>query len=322
MAILGKFNKRAKVDNESGLSTNSALSGGRFFNARGNPNIQIEGMSFLERINIYHILLTISRWKFLAIILLFYIAVNTVFACVYLLIGINNLNGVIASTNAAKFEEAFFFSAQTFTTVGYGRINPTGFLTSLVASLEALTGLLAFALATGLMYGRFARPRAYIRYSNKALIVPFRDGIALMFRMVPFTRNYLVNVEAKLTAAMRVTENGIYKTKFFNMALDISKATTLVSNWTLVHIINEDSPLYGLSKEDIKNSQLELLVFIQGFDESFSNIVISRSSYTYEDIIYGAKFVPMFHPNESNTSTVLHLDKLDEYTIEKLPVDF
>ena len=322
MAILGKFNKRAKVDNESGLSTNSALRGGRFFNARGNPNMQIEGMSFLEKINIYHILLTIPRWKFLAIILLFYISINIAFACVYLLIGINNLNGMLATTNAEKFEEAFFFSAQTFTTVGYGRINPTGFITSLVASLEALTGLLAFALATGLMYGRFARPRAYIRYSNKALFVPFREGVAVMFRMVPFTRNYLVNVEAKVTAAMRVMEDGVLKTKFFNMALDISKATTLVSNWTIVHIINEESPLFGLNKEDIQTSQLELLVFIQGFDESFSNIVISRSSYTYEDIIYGAKFVSMFHPNEDNTTTILHIDKLDDYTIEKLPIDY
>ena len=322
MAILGKFNKRAKVDNESGLSTNSALRGGRFFNARGNPNMQIEGMSFLERINIYHILLTIPRWKFLAIILLFYISINIAFACVYLLIGINNLNGMLATTNAEKFEEAFFFSAQTFTTVGYGRINPTGFITSLVASLEALTGLLAFALATGLMYGRFARPRAYIRYSNKALFVPFREGVAVMFRMVPFTRNYLVNVEAKVTSAMRVMEDGVLKTKFFNMALDISKATTLVSNWTIVHIINEESPLFGLNKEDIQTSQLELLVFIQGFDESFSNIVISRSSYTYEDIIYGAKFASMFHPNEDNTTTILHIDKLDDYTIEKLPIDY
>jgi len=322
MAILGKFNKRAKVDNESGLSTNSALRGGRFFNARGNPNMQIEGMSFLEKINIYHILLTIPRWKFLAIILLFYISINIAFACVYLLIGINNLNGMLAATNAEKFEEAFFFSAQTFTTVGYGRINPTGFITSLVASLEALTGLLAFALATGLMYGRFARPRAYIRYSNKALFVPFREGVAVMFRMVPFTRNYLVNVEAKVTAAMRVMEDGVLKTKFFNMALDISKATTLVSNWTIVHIINEESPLFGLNKEDIQTSQLELLVFIQGFDESFSNIVISRSSYTYEDIIYGAKFASMFHPNEDNTTTILHIDKLDDYTIEKLPIDY
>ena len=137
--------------------------------------------------------------------------------------------------------------------------------------------------------------------------------------MVPYTKNYLMNVEVKLTVAMRLLEDGVLKNKFFNAALDISKANSLTSNWTLVHIINEESPLFGLNKDDIENAQLELLIFLQGFDESFANTVISRSSYSYEDFVYGAKFVPMYHPNENNTSTILHLDKLDEYTIEALP---
>ena len=279
MAILKKFNRKAKVENETGLSTNSALSGGRFFNNNGNPNVQVKGMRFFERLNIYHALLSMPRWKFLLVIVIFFISINLVFASIYLLIGIEHLNGMIATNNAEKFGEAFFFSAQTFTTVGYGRISPIGFATSFTAALEALTGLLTFALATGLMYGRFARPRAYIRYSKNALYVPFREGTALMFRLVPYTKNYLMNVEVKLTVAMRVMDEGALKTKFFTAALDISKAITLTSNWTLVHIINEESPLFGLTKEDIKNAELELLIFLQGFDESFSNTVISRSSY-------------------------------------------
>ena len=320
MAILKKFNRKAKIDNETGLSTNSALSGGRYFNNNGNPNVQVKGMRFFERLNIYHALLSMPRWKFLLVIVIFFISINLVFASIYLLIGIEHLNGMIATNNAEKFGEAFFFSAQTFTTVGYGRISPIGFATSFTAALEALTGLLTFALATGLMYGRFARPRAYIRYSKNALYVPFRDGTALMFRLVPYTKNYLMNVEVKLTVAMRVMDEGALKTKFFTAALDISKAITLTSNWTLVHIINEESPLFGLTKEDIKNAELELLIFLQGFDESFSNTVISRSSYSYADIVYGAKFVPMYHPNEDNTSTILHLDKLDEYIATELPI--
>ena len=320
MAILKKFNRKAKVENETGLSTNSALSGGRFFNNNGNPNVQVKGMRFFERLNIYHALLSMPRWKFLLVIVIFFISINLVFASIYLLIGIEHLNGMIAANKTEKIGEAFFFSAQTFTTVGYGRISPIGFATSFTAALEALTGLLTFALATGLMYGRFARPRAYIRYSKNALYVPFREGTALMFRLVPYTKNYLMNVEVKLTVAMRVMDETALKTKFFTAALDISKAITLTSNWTLVHIINEESPLFGLTKEDIKNAELELLVFLQGFDESFSNTVISRSSYSHADFVYGAKFVPMYHPNEDNTSTILHLDKLDEYIAAELPV--
>ena len=320
MATLHKINRKAKVDNESGLSTNTALSGGRFFSDDGSPNIKVEGMSFLERLNIYHSLLSMPRLKFLLVIVIFFLGINFLFATVYLIIGIDHLNGMIATNNLERFGEAFFFSAQTFTTVGYGRISPIGFAASFVAALEALTGLLTFALATGLIYGRFARPRAYIQYSKNALVAPFRDGIALMFRMVPYTKNYLVNVEVKVTLAMRVLEDEILKNKFFNLSLDISRATTMVSNWTLVHVINEDSPLFNLSKLDIQNAQTEILIFVQGFDESFSNTVISRHSYFYDEVVYGAKFAPMFHPSEDNKKTILHLDKLDDYVTAELNV--
>lgn len=322
MGILKHFNRKAKIENESGLSTNSALSGGRFFGKKGNANVRVQGMHFLERLNIYHSLLTMSRYQFLLAILAFFISINLVFAGIYLWIGIDHLNGLAANSFSEKFGEAFFFSAQTFTTVGYGRISPIGFLASFVSSLEALTGLMSFAVVTGLIYGRFSRPKAYLKYSKNILFAPYKDAVALMFRFVPYTKNYLVNVEVKVTVAMRILDEGILKTRFFNAPLEIAKANTLVSNWTLVHVINEDSPLYNLSKQDLENAQVEFLVFVQGFDETFSNTVISRTSYAYEELIVGAKFSPMFHPSDDNTSTILHLDKLDDFTEEKLPEEF
>lgn len=316
------LNRKAQVNNETGLGTNTALGGGRFFNKNGVPNIHTTGLPFWRRINLYHSMLSMARWKFITIILLFFVLINLLFACIYLSIGIDHLGGMVANSDAEKFGEAFFFSAQTFTTVGYGRINPIGFTASLAASLEALTGLMSFALVTGLLYGRFARPRAFIRYSKNAIFAPFRDGVALMFRMVPYTRNYLMNVEVKVTLAVKISEDGQMKNRFFNMPLDIAKATTMTSNWTLVHVINEESPLFGFSKEDMANAEAELLIFVQGFDESFSNTVVSRASYLYEDFVFGAKFRPMFHPNEDKTSTILHLDKLDDYEEVELPMKF
>jgi inward rectifier potassium channel len=313
MAILKNFNKKAKVENETGLGTNSNYSAGRFFNKDGTPNIQIADANFWETKNIYHILLTMPRWKFGTLILLFFISINLFFAILYLIIGIEHLGGMVANTNAQKFGEAFFFSAQTFTTVGYGRINPIGFLASVTAALEALCGLMSFALATGLLYGRFARPKAYIRYSKNALFAPFKDGVALMFRMVPYTKNYLVNVEVKVTIAMKVIEEGQVKNKFYNANLDIAKANTMTSNWTLVHPINEDSPLYNLTKEEIESAATELLVFVQGFDESFANTVVSRASYIANELVYGAKFTPMYAPAINGKSTVLYLNKLDDF---------
>jgi inward rectifier potassium channel len=261
MALLRHLNRKAKVENETGLSTNSNLNAGRFFNKDGTPNIQVGGMKFGEKINLYHTLLTMPRWKFALLIILFFVGINLFFAFVYLAIGIEHLGGMVANTRSEKFGEAFFFSTQTFTTVGYGRINPIGFAASVAAAFEALCGLMSFALATGLLYGRFARPKAYIQYSKNALLAPFKDGTALMLRMVPFTKNHLVNVEAKVTVAMKINEDGQIKNKFYNADLDIAKANSLTSNWTLVHPINEESPLFGLTKDDINNSNVEILVF-------------------------------------------------------------
>ena len=322
MALLKNFNRRAKIENESGLGTNSSLNAGRFFNIDGSPNMEVAGMSFWERINWYHALLNMPRWKFAMLVLFFFVTINLLFAFAYLLIGIEHLGGMVANSNAEKFGEAFFFSAQTFTTVGYGRINPIGFAASVTAAFEALCGLMSFALATGLLYGRFAKPKAYIRYSKNALLAPFKDGVALMFRMVPYTKNYLVNVEVKVTIAMKVTEDGQIKNRFYNAALDIAKANTMTANWTLVHIINEDSPLFNLTKEDINNASLEMLIFVQGFDESFSNTVISRTSYTADEFVYGAKFLPMYAPAADGTQTILHIDKLNDYEPAKLIVDY
>lgn len=316
-----KLNKNAQVNNETGLGTNTTLSGkGRFFNRNGNPNMEIRGMMLWGRLNIYHSLLTMSMWKFLLVVVIYFLGTNLIFSGIYFLIGIEHLGGLMQVKGLELFGEVFFFSAQTFTTVGYGRINPMGFAASFTASMEALTGLMTFAIATGIMWGRFSRPKAYIRYSKNAIVAPFRDGIALMFRMVPYTRNYLVNVEVKVTLAMQVTEDGQMKNRFFNMPLDIAKANTMTANWTLVHIINEESPMYGFTKEDLSNARAEMLVFVQGFDESFSNTVISRTSYTYEEFIFGAKFLPMYHPSEDGMKTVLHLDQLDTYEEVLLPV--
>ncbi len=319
MAVFKKLNRKAKAEAETGLSSTNQ-NGGRFFDKNGNPSVELKGMGFLERLNIYHVLLSMKRWKFLLSIIAFFMGINLLFALLYLLIGVEHLAGMNVQSTAEKIGEAFFFSAQTFTTVGYGRISPTGFATSFVASLEALTGLMSFALATGLLYGRFARPKTFIKYSTHALFAPFKGGNALMFRFAPYTRNYLMNVEVKVTAAMRVEEDGVIKNKFLNVTLDVAKAITLTLNWTIVHVIDEESPFYGLSKEDIINSKLELLVFVQGFDESFSNTVISRSSYTFDELVYGARFVPMFNPNQDNTGTELHMEKLDEYELIELPV--
>jgi inward rectifier potassium channel len=316
MEVFKKKRKNIKVDNSTGFGTNAANYGGRFLDKSGQANIEKKGLPFFDQISWFHTMLSLPAWKFQIIIFSVFLGVNFIFATIYYGIGIEHLNGVTATTEIEKFGQAYFFSAQTFTTVGYGHINPQGFLTSAIAAIEALSGLLAFALATGLLYGRFSKPKAYLKFSTNALIAPFQEGKALMLRLVSYKNTTLTDAEAKITLGMIVMENGKKINKFFQLPLEYDRVNALTLSWTLVHPIDENSPLFNFTDEDYKNQQGEILVFVKAFDEMFSNIVAIRTSYTFDEVIFGGKFVQMYEHSQDNTKTILHIDKLN--TFEKL----
>jgi inward rectifier potassium channel len=318
MAFPHKINKKAKAENNTGFGTNSQNYGGRFINKNGNANIQKVGISFLEGISWYHTMLKIPRWKFFFIIILFYFIVNLFFASIYMFIGVENLRGVTSVSRIDKFGEAFFFSIQTFTTVGYGHISPSGFLASFVAAVEALSGLLSFAIATGLFYGRFSKPNAFIKFSENALIAPYKDGTALMMRLAPHKNTNLTDAEAFVTVGILIDENGVISNKFYNLPLEMNKINALTLSWTLVHPIDEESPLFNLNQSDYRDTSGEILVFIKTFDDMYSSTVAKRTSYTFDEVVYGAKFTAMYSKNESNTKTVLHLENLNSFIKVKL----
>src|ERR1700722_5406542 len=224
MAISKKIDPLLKVNNDTGFGTNADNYGGRFINRDGTFNLRKEGKSFLERYSIYHHMLTLPRWRFATVLVVFFLLANLVFASVYLLVGINQLTGVIATTPWGKFKEVYFFSTETFTTVGYGRVNPVGDGANFIASIEAMTGFLSFAIATGLIYGRFSKPRAYLAFSDYALIAPYQDKTALMFRFVSFKENHmLTNVEVVVTIGLTVVENEVPVFKFYSLSLERSR---------------------------------------------------------------------------------------------------
>lgn len=309
-----KINARAKTDTNTGFGTNANSYGGRFINKNGTANIEKRGMHLFERISWYHTMIDMPAWKFMSVILCFYILINFVFAVIYFGIGIEHLNGIDTSESVMdQFGQAYFFSAQTFTTVGYGHVSPTGFLTSALSSAEALIGLLSFAIATGLFFGRFSRPKAFLKFSHNALIAPYKDGIALMIRVTPFKNTNFTDAEVKMTLGMSVDENGKKTNKFYSLNLEMSKINALTLSWTLVHPINEESPFYKFTKEDFENGDGEIIVYIKTFDDLFSTTVSATSSYTFKEFVYGARFELMYSENEDNTKTILHLDKLNSF---------
>lgn len=318
MNLLKKINAKAKAEINTGFGTNSSSYGGRFITKSGNANVKKTGIGFLDSISWYHTMLNIPRWKFMVIVVLFYFVVNFFFASLYYLNGVENLKGVVMSSSMDKFGQAFFFSIQTFTTVGYGHISPSGFSASLIAAVEALFGLLSFAIATGLFYGRFSKPKAHILFSKNAIIAPYKEGTALMFRLTPYKNTNLTDAEAKITLGMKVEESGISVNKFFSLELEMEKVNSLTMSWTLVHPISESSPLYHFSQADYQNLEGEILVFMRMFDDMYSTTVAKRTSYIFSEIVYGAKFTPMFSRNEDESKSLLHIDKLNDYEMVNL----
>jgi inward rectifier potassium channel len=319
MATHFRARKIKSVDN-TGFSTSNNTEGGKLVNKDGSANIKKTGIAFWKRISLYHFLLRLPRWKFLLTVFLFYGLLNTLFALIYVIIGVENLQGVLVDNDMLNnFQQAFFFSSQTLTTVGYGHISPVGLAANILASLESFIGILSFALVTGLLYGRFTRPRAYLTFSDNVLVAPYQGMKAIMIRAATYKDNHLTDVEAQITVMMYLVEDGKRTRRFFNLPLEIKKINSLALSWTLVHAINEDSPLYLMNFDDFIESEIEIMYHLKGFDDHFSNIVQQRTSYVPSDMVYGARFLPMFHKSEDNTTTIVELDKINEHELVTLP---
>jgi inward rectifier potassium channel len=257
-------------------------------------------------------MLNLPLWKFITIIVAFYFSINLVFTLAYLLAGMDQLQGMLATTTWGKFKEVYFFSTETFTTVGYGRVNPVGDGANLISAIESMSGFLSFALATGLIYGRFSRPKAFLVFSEEALISPYRGDTALMFRFASYKDYHtLTNVEIKVNIGLLVMVDGIAQYQFYDLELERSRVDSLPMNWTVVHPIDERSPLKGFTYEDMKTADIELYVLVRGFDDVYSNLVLQRTSYTYHEIQFNRKFIPMYRESEDGKTTILELHKLN-----------
>jgi inward rectifier potassium channel len=220
--------------------------------------------------------------------------------------------------------DSFFFSAQTMSTVGYGHISPKGMATNSVAALESMMGLLAFALATGLLYGRFSRPSAQIIYSKNIIVAPYGDkGKGIMFRLANLRRNMLIDLDIEIIFSYNETVDGKVVRRFYPLELERRKVSVLTLNWTIVHPLDENSPLSDMSKEDLIKSEAGFAILLRAFDDTFSQTVHSRTQYQAHEIVWGAKFKPVFDRDEDGR-IVLDLSKISDHVpfeLEKIGED-
>ena len=289
----------------------------RAINKDGNFNVHRRGAR-LEDHSIYQFLITISWTNFHLLVILTYVVLNAFFAGLYLLAGIEHLQGADASTPMQTFLSAFFFSVHTFTTVGYGTIAPRGLTTNLIASLEAITGLMSLALATGLLYGRFSKPSQRISFSENAILAPYQGATSLQFRIVNRRAVNLLELEANVLLMMVDKTSVPPIRKYSQLTLERRSVYFFPLPWTIVHPIDPSSPLYGKTAEDLARVHAEILVLIKGFDETFRQTVHARYSYRYDELIWGARFVPAFSV-DTEGDVILHLDDINK--MERVNID-
>lgn len=276
---------------DTGLSSKFQTHTQRIIDRDGNFNVTKTGISKLESFNLYHYLINESWGKFFFHSLIFYVLTNIVFSFVYYWAGVEHL-GIDASQGFFhSFVNAFFFSAQTLTTVGFGRVNPQNFSTNVIATLEAGIGLMVFAIATGLLYGRFSRPATNIKYSSNAIITKWENGLtAFQFRLANAYSTVMMDAELKVMASWLETENGEEKRKFYALKLEYDKIVFFPSMWTANHIIDESSPMYGKTQEDLHKTEAEFLILFKAYDDTFIQTVNSRYSYRHDEILWNVKF--------------------------------
>jgi inward rectifier potassium channel len=290
----------------------------RLLNADGTFNVRREGLPFWQSVSLYDYMLSLTWPRFLSYVAILYIFTNAVFAVIYVACGAHAVTGFETEPVQLRLLTAFFFSVHTLATIGYGSIAPANITANVVVTVESLVGLLGFALVAGIVYARFARPRADIRFSEHAIIAPYRNITALMFRIANQRANELVDLQAKVILSRRKKNMSSADRDFTQLELERSDVIFFPLTWTVVHPINDKSPLKGLTHQDLVTHEAEFLVLLNGFDETFSQTVHTRSSYVAEDVIWGAKFKSVFTSTDDGKVAV-DVRKLDE--IDRVALD-
>lgn len=283
------FSQKSKEQTELGFGNKNYHESMRFLNEDGSVNIKRKSNSLFGSIDVFHWLIKIKPGKFLFVLILFYTTVNLFFASIYYLLGSSSFGGLPTPlTNFNLFLQLTFFSSQTITTVGYGHVYPQSNIASMVASTESFIGLLLFAIVTGVLFGRFSRPKSHLLYSRNILITPFKNMNALMFRVANAKQYELLENEAKVILTISNPETN--KREFFFLNLEIERISFLALSWTIVHPIDENSPFFGLSTADLQSRDAEIIILLKGTSDTISQTIYSRHSYKPNDLLTGRKF--------------------------------
>lgn len=302
-----KIFKSYREYTDSGFGTIVENQPDRLVNHDGSLNVVKTGLGFFEHLSFFHELIRMSWWKFNLIVIFSYVTINIFFGLIFWWIGMDGIDIPHTGKFIEDFMHAFYFSAQTFSTVGYGRINPLNHFANMVAVVEMLVGMMYLALAAGLLYGRFSRPVSKIIFSENAIIAPYKGGKGLMFRMANAKNNLIVDVGVQVLLTMIVDDKGKRSRKFFQLDLERTKINMLALTWTVVHPVDENSPLRNFTEKDLLQADAEILILVNGMNDTFSQVIHARTSYKSEDIVWGVKFASAYQGRKKKTVVNMNL---------------
>lgn len=291
----------------------SRESGRRLLNTDGSFNVERRGLHFWASLSLYHTLVETTWPRFMALLVTSYVGINLLFAFAFLVLGPWALESLGGSTLDRGLLRAFFFSVETFSTIGYGNISPVGLAAHLLVTLESVVGLLWVALATGLIFARFSRPTARILFSDVAVIAPYRDITALEFRIANGRKGQIIEVEAQVLFSRMVTDGtGRRARRYDPLELERKKVVFFPLTWTVVHPIDKASPLHGLTPRDLAESDAEILILLSGIDETFAQTVHARTSYKPSELVWNARFATVFAPHGESEPISVDVGRLSE----------
>jgi|HubBroStandDraft_6_1064221.scaffolds.fasta_scaffold196053_2 inward rectifier potassium channel len=250
--------------------------------------------------DIYHLILTLTWPQFAGMVLGIYLCINLIFATLYFLGG-----NCIAELTPGSYSDNFFFSVETLATVGYGHAYPATLYGHCVATLEILVGLFGLAVLTGLIFVRFSRPTARIRFSTVAVVAPFDGTPTLMVRLANLRHHAMVEARFRiLFMRSELTKEGEDVRRFYPLRLQFDHLISFPAALTLRHVIDETSPLFGLNSEDLKLTDSRMLVSIVCVDPVIQAPVQSQTEYVHEQIAWNRRFAEIYTEDDVGRYTV------------------
>jgi inward rectifier potassium channel len=266
----------------------------RLLNRDGSFNVQARGRG-LHAFLAYSNLVSTTWARFFLFVAVVYLLLNGFFALLYVAVGAEGLVNTLNTGLNTPFLKAFFFSIHTSATIGYGSTVPVGLRTNILVALESVVSLLGLAVVTGLVFARFSRPVADILFSKNAVMSWMGNLHSFQFRIVNTRNNQIIDLHARLLVS-RFEDNasGVSVRRYYPLRLERESVVFFPLSWTIVHTIEQDSPLFGITQDQLCASGAEFLILLTGMDETFSQVVNARSSYRANEVIWDAKFSDIF----------------------------